>query len=143
MFILAPEKYWLIDPSFKTKKVIVVITGSEGTKWNNGEHNGTIGYVTSVFDPRNNNVSRTATVIPLSAGHNKDAELTVPIEYLVPVHPGAKNEQALIMEGSKKGTAVILREDMYDGKWAVGKIHDTLTMSVPTDKMVKIVVEES
>lgn len=134
---LAPEKYWLIEPCYKNKRVIVEITGNEGTKWNNGEHNGTIGYVTSIFDPRNNSVARTATVIPLSANHNKDSELTVPIEYLMPVHPSEKNDIAVVMEGQRKGTSVILREKSFHGEWVVGKTHDTLTMAVHEEKMVK------
>lgn len=142
---LAPEKYWLIEPCYKNRKVIVEITGNEGTKWNNGEHNGAIGYVTSVFDPRNNNVARTATIVPLSANHSKDSELTVPIEYLAPVHPSEKKDLAIVMEGQRKGTFVILREEAFnhDGNWIVGKMHDTLTMDVNAERMVKVLPEES
>ena len=135
-----PSDLWLIDPAFKGKKVIVEISGRAEGKWAEGEHDGLQGYVLSVFDPRTETTSRTAQFMPLQANHNKDKVMTVPIEYLIPVHPTAVNDHAIILNESKKGDEVVLREERSKGQWTVGPYQagSVVFEYCAEDRMVKV-----
>lgn len=135
-----PSDLWLIDPVFKNKKVIVEISGRASGKWQGGEQDGTIGYVTSVFDPRNDSTSRTAQFVPLHANNDSAEALTVPIEYLIPVNPKTVQDHAIILDGAKKGHEVVLREEVIFGTWTVGPYRDpgAALYDCPGDRMVKV-----
>jgi hypothetical protein len=129
----------LIDPAFRGKKVIVEINGRAEGKWAEGEHDGLQGYVLSVFDPRTETTSRTAQFMPLNVNHNKDKVMTVPIEYLIPVNPTAVHDHAIIMNESKKGHEVVLREETRRGQWTVGPYQvGSVVYDCAGDRMVKL-----
>lgn len=129
----------MIDPVFKGKNVIAEISSTASGKWQNGERDHTQGYVQSVFDPRNDAATRTAQFVPLDAHGDRSKILTVPIQYLVPVHPAIQYEQAVVMDGKRKGSVVVLRE-ATDGKWIVSPLQDpgAGVFELGPDLMVKI-----
>jgi transcription elongation factor SPT5 len=134
-----PSDLWLIDPAFRGKKVVVEISGRAEGKWSQGEYDGLTGYILSVFDPRTDTTTRTAQFMPLNANHNKDKVMTVPIEYLIPVNPTAVNDHAIILNDSKKGHEVVLREESGGGHWTVGPYQvGSVVYDCAADRMVKV-----
>lgn len=139
IFIVPPE-LWLLDPDFKGKKAIVSIGRHASSSWQNGEEDDREGYVQSVFDPRNDAATRTAQFIPLDSVGDSTKTLTVPIEYLVPVHPGAVNDLACVLVGPHKGTEVVLREAGRGAQWTVGAFQNPIVgfFDIEADHMTKI-----
>lgn len=133
-----PSELWLLDTAFKGKNCIVVISRNAASSWQNGEEDGREGYVQSVFDPRNEAASRTAQFVPLDSVGDPSKTLTVPIEFLSPVHPSALNDLACVLEGNHKGTEVVLREAARGTKWTVGTVQSTGFFDIELDHMIKI-----
>jgi hypothetical protein len=134
-----PSDLWLIDPAFRGKNVVVEISGRAEGKWAEGEYDGLTGYVLSVFDPRTETTTRTAQFMPLNANHDKDKVMTVPIEYLLAVNPTAVGDHAIILDDSKKGLEVVLREETGSGRWTVGPYQAGFAYEeCAGDRMVKV-----
>lgn len=137
MIFTVPPELWLLDLAFKGKNTIVSIGPNASSSWQDGEEDDRQGYVQSVFDPRNDVAARTAQFIPLDSVGDT---LTVPIKYLVPVHPGAVNDLACVLEGPHKGAEVILREAGFGAQWTVGPFQNPNIgfFDIESDRMVKI-----
>lgn len=81
---------------------MVEVRGTMGSAgWHSGDYEGKQGIVLSILDTQNESFTSTARVRLLEPINPLQPILTVPVEYLWPVHPEARGEDVLILAGAQ------------------------------------------
>ena len=81
---------------------MVEVRGTIGSAgWHGGDYEGKQGSVLSILDTQNESFTSTARVRLLEPINPLQPILTVPVEYLWPVHPEARGEDVLILAGAQ------------------------------------------
>ena len=81
---------------------MVEVRGTIGSAgWHGGDYEGKQGIVLSILDTQNESFTSTARVRLLEPINPLQPILTVPVEYLWPVHPEARGEDVLILAGAQ------------------------------------------
>ena len=81
---------------------MVEVRGTMGSAgWHSGDYEGKQGIVLSILDTQNESFTSTARVRLLEPISPLQPILTVPVEYLWPVHPEARGEDVLILAGAQ------------------------------------------
>ncbi|KAH7883023.1 hypothetical protein F5I97DRAFT_1960163 [Phlebopus sp. FC_14] len=124
---------WLLDPSIRSKKVLMEITGTLGG-WHGGELDGAKGYVSGVFQSPNDTLATFNHLDPERLG----STVQVPIVYLSPTSPDQKDDHAIPIDGPLKGIEVVLRQLASPGVWEVSRPFDSETSTYLEEKMVKL-----
>lgn len=98
------------------------ITGDAHTSWAQGDYEGLLATVISVFGTGSDRYQSRALVRILDG---EDKQIEVPLKYLVPARPTKTKQDVLILRGLYKGSVARVREECGDGLWfvSVGNEH--------------------
>lgn len=93
--------------------------------WHDGAYEGARGVVLSVFNTGANNCAfpSTARVKFHQPMDPSNDTYSVPVSFLWPVEPDKVDQEALIIQGERKGDVVRLREEVSGG-WFVSAAYD-------------------
>lgn len=112
------------------------ITGTLGN-WHDGEFEGAKGFVINVFRTPGDTLITIEHIDPDRAG----TTVEVPITYLSPVRPSQVGDRALLLEGSAKGTEVILSQLVLSDMWQVSKSLSSEVFTCDENDMVKLHIQ--
>ena len=136
-----PSK-WLIDPSIadKVRGIHVQVHGTFGpTGWHNGDYEGMTGVVLTVHDTKSETIESTARVRLDQPLDVLDPILTIPVQFVAPVHPDNTGEDVIILAGLSKGSAARVEAVESNDLMVVTTKASFLVVDSAPSKLVRVV----